>query len=313
MRARGLRTPPARPPPGGRATLPAVTARSEVPSSFRSSSVRPGPLALIRLGVSETLSRRRLIAYLVRADLKKTGADTVLGNIWWVVDPLLQMLVYWLLVGVILNRGAGTPDYPLFIFTAILPWKWFESTIRDGNSAVVSQQMLIKQIYFPKLVLPLAASMSGIVNFAFGMVPLFALILFAYPDRFSAWLLLIPVVAVVQLVFSTGLGILVSAMNVFYRDIGNLSRHLLRFWFYLSPSLYGVEQVETLSRQHHIIAIWFKINPWTYIFNSYRDVIYYGRAPEWSGLAVITGLSVLILAASIWVFKRVEPSFAKVL
>jgi len=74
-----------------------------------------------------------------------------------------------------------------------------------------------------------------------------------------------------------------------------------------------VEQVETLSRQHHIIAIWFKINPWTYIFNSYRDVIYYGRAPEWSGLAVITGLSVLILAASIWVFKRVEPSFAKVL
>ena len=296
-----------------RATLPAVTARSEVPTSFRSSSVRPGPLALIRLGVSETLSRRRLIAYLVRADLKKTGADTLLGNVWWVVDPLLQMLVYWLLVGVILNRGASTPDYPLFIFAAILPWKWFESTIKDGAQAVVSQERLIKQIYFPKLVLPLAASMSGIVNFAFGMVPLFALILLVYPERLSAWLLLIPVIAVVQLVFSTGLGILVSAMNVFYRDIGNLSRHLLRFWFYLSPALYGVDQVDKLAGKHEVIGIWFTLNPWTYIFNSYRDVIYYGRAPEWSALAVIAGVSLVILAASIWCFKRVEPTFAKVL
>jgi lipopolysaccharide transport system permease protein/teichoic acid transport system permease protein len=289
-----------------------VTARSEVPSSFRSSSVRPGPLALIRLGITEALSRRRLIAYLVRADLRKTGADTLLGNVWWVVDPLLQMLVYWLLVGVILQRG-NVPAFPLFIFAAILPWKWFESTMKDGTLAVVGQDRLIKQIYFPKLVLPVAASMSGVVNFAFGLIPLTLLMVVAYADKITPWLLLIPVIAIAQLVFTTGLAILASALNVFYRDVGNLLRHLMRFWFYLSPTLYGLNQVDEITKGHGLAAAWFKINPWTYILNSYRDVIYYGRAPEWTGLIVITLLSVLLVAFSIWVFKRVEPNFAKVL
>jgi len=289
-----------------------VTARSEVPSSFRSSSVRPGPLALIRLGLTETLSRRRLIAYLVRADLKKRGADTLLGNVWWVVDPLLQMLVYWLLVGVILQRG-GTADFPLFIFAAILPWKWFESTIRDGVHAVVGSERLIKQIYFPKIVLPVAGSLSGVVNFAFGLIPLFAMLFIVYSDRATPWLLLIPVIALVQLLFGASLAILVSAINVFYRDIGNLSRHLMRFWFYLSPTLYGVEMVEEIAGKHEAIALWFKLNPWTYLLGSYRDVIYYGRAPEWAGLGLIALISVVLLAFSIWFFKRVEPAFAKVL
>ena len=290
----------------------AVTARSEVPSSFRSSSVRPGPLATIRIGISETLSRRRLIAYLVRADLKKSGADTLLGNVWWVVDPLLQMLVYVILVGVILQRGS-LDDYPLFIFAAILPWKWFSSTIGDGVSAVVSQERLIKQIYFPKLVLPVAASMSGVVNFAFGLVPLMGMVILVYPGRLTAWMLLIPVVAAVQLLFSAGLAILVSSVNVFYRDVGNLSRHVLRFWFYLSPTLYGVDQVTKLTERSPAIELWFKLNPWTYLLESYRALIYYGTAPDWRGLAAVAVLSLVILTLALLFFKRVEPSFAKVL
>jgi lipopolysaccharide transport system permease protein/teichoic acid transport system permease protein len=290
-----------------------VTARSEVPSSFRSSSVRPGPLALVRLGITETLSRRRLIAYLVRADLKKHGADTLLGNVWWVIDPLLQMLVYWLLVGVILQRGGANAAFPLFIFAAILPWKWFDSTIRAGVTAVVGQERLIKQIYFPKLVLPIAASMSGIVNFAFGLIPLVGMMLLLYADRITPWLLLIPVIAAVQLLFTTGFTVLVSAVNVFYRDIGNLARHVLRFWFYLSPALYGTDQVKSIAKQHEAVGLWFKLNPWTYLFDSYRDVIYEGRAPEWPGLLVIALGSIAFLAFAVWFFKRVEPSFAKVL
>ena len=113
-----------------RATLAAVTARSEAPASFRSSSVRPGSLDLVAGGVREVLSRRRLIAYMVRADLKKKGADTLLGNVWWVIDPLVQMLIYSVLVTIVFDRGVD--DYGLFVFTAILPWKWFESTVRDG-------------------------------------------------------------------------------------------------------------------------------------------------------------------------------------
>jgi len=289
-----------------------VTASSEVPSSFRSSAIRPGPLALIRIGVTETLSRRRLIAYLIRADLKKTGADTLLGNLWWVLDPLLQMLVYYVLVGIILGRGRYE-DYPLFIFTAILPWKWFTETIQGGTGSVLTAERLIKQIYFPKLVLPLAASASSVVSFAFGLLPLIALMLLAYPTRITPWLLLIPVVAVVQAAFGLSIAIAVGAINVFYRDIGNISRHVLRFWFYLSPTLYSVEDIHTIAKGNALIKRWYELNPFTHILGSYRNLIYYGTAPDWVGLGAVFVVALVLLALAILLFKRVEPTFAKVL
>jgi lipopolysaccharide transport system permease protein len=297
------------------AVLPfrAVTARSEVPSSFRSSSERPGPLALIRIGITETLSRRRLIAYLVRADLRKTGADTLLGNLWWVVDPLLQMLVYYLLVGVILGRDRY-PDFPLFIFAAILPWKWFDSTIKAGFGCVVGAERLIKQINFPKLVLPISASLSEVVSFLFGLIPLVLLMLILYPDRLSPWLVTIPLIAVVQMVFATAMAVVGSAVNVFYRDVSNVTRHLMRFWFYLSPTLYGLDQLpKTTGTLGDIVKLWYAINPFTYLIQAYRDAIYYGTAPHWLGLVVLLLGSCVLLAAAILVFKRLEPSFAKIL
>jgi lipopolysaccharide transport system permease protein/teichoic acid transport system permease protein len=288
-----------------------VTARSEAPSSFRSSSVRPGPAALIRQGITETLSRRRLIAYLVRADLKKSGADTLLGNVWWVVDPLLQMLIYYVLVSIILQRGG--PDYPLFILSAILPWKWFETTVRQGVGSVVGAERVIKQIYFPKLVLPLATASSAIVSFAFGLIPLTAMLVLIYPSHISHWIVMIPVIALVQTLFSLAVAIFVSAANVFYRDIGNLARHVLRFWFYLSPGLYGLDEVAKLSGKNAVAEAWFMLNPFSHLLASYRSVIYYGQAPDWAGLLGVALVSLLLIALAVLFFKRVEPSFAKVL
>jgi lipopolysaccharide transport system permease protein len=289
-----------------------MTARSEVPAQFRSSAKQPGPIGLIKVGIRETLSRRRLIAYLVRADLRKTGADTLLGNLWWIIDPLLQMAVYSLLVTII-GRGGDIADYPLFIFAAILPWKWFDSAIKDGVASVVSQERLIKQIYFPKLVLPVGASFGGVVSFAFGLIPLAAMMILFFPAHLSPWLLLIPVVAVVQLLFTSALAIGLAALNVFYRDIGNVMRHVMRFWFFLSPTLYGLEQVTKLSNKSEVVRIWYEINPWTHILGSYRNLIYYGTAPDWIGLLAVAVVSVFLLAGAILLFKRVEPAFAKVL
>jgi ABC-type polysaccharide/polyol phosphate export permease len=304
MRARGRCEQP-------RATLRAVTARSEAPASFRSSSVRPGALDLVQTGIREVLSRRRLIAYLVRADLKKKGSDTLLGNVWWVIDPLLQMLVYVVLVGIIL--GSTTPDFPLFVFCAILPWKWFSSTVSEGVNSVTGMERLIKQINFPKLVLPFAAVMAGVVNFAFGLIPLVALTVLFYGERFSAWFVLVPVVAVTQLVFSLAVATALASVNVFYRDIGNLTRHLLRFWFYLSPALYSVDRISHVTAAHPWVGTLFALNPWTIIFGAYRDLIYFERAPDWAALGALTLVSAVLLLLAILLFKRLEPMFAKVL
>jgi len=289
----------------------AVTATSEAPASFRSSSVRPGPLDLIRAGFRDVLSRRRLIVYLVQADLKKTGSDTLLGNIWWVVDPLLQMLVYVVFMGVILQRS--TADFPLFVFCAILPWKWFDTAVKDGIQSVVTREKLIKQIYFPKIVLPFASVAAGVVNFAFGLIPLMALLLLAYPYRATAWVLLIPLVAVVQILFSLAVATLLAAVNVFYRDVGNLARHVLRMWFYLSPILWGIEDVRRFAGASHEIRTLVVLNPFYQLLGSYRNLVYEGRAPEWQGLGVLAVVSVVMLVVSMFVFKRLEPTFAKVL
>jgi len=288
-----------------------MSVTSEVPASFRSSAIQPGAVGLIRAGIAETLSRRRLISYLVRADVKKKGADTLLGNVWWVVDPLLQMLVYVILVSVIFTRPQ--PDYPLFVFAAILPWKWFTSVVGDGVSSVTSMERLIKQINFPKLVLPVSAVMAGIVNFAFGLIPLAGLIILFYSDRASPWLLTIPLIAFVQLLFSLPIAIALSAINVFYRDVGNLTRHVLRIWFYLSPGLYGTVLIDEISKKSHLAGVIMRANPFATLFTAYRDVIYNEQAPDWIALGILAGVSVVLLALAVLVFKRVEPSFAKVL
>jgi lipopolysaccharide transport system permease protein len=289
----------------------AMSLRSEAPASFRSSAMRPGAVDLIRGGLAEILSRQRLIRYLVAADVRKKGADTLLGNVWWVVDPLLQMIVYVILVEFIFTRSIE--DYPLFIFCAILPWKWFTSVVGDGVTSVTSMERLIKQINFPKLVLPVAAVMAGIVNFAFGLIPLAALLVLFFGSHVSAWILLLPVIALVQLLFSLPVAIALGALNVFYRDVGNLSRHLLRIWFYLSPGIYGFEFIDQVAEKSEIAGTLMRLNPFATLFTAYRDVIYYGRPPDWISLGVLALVSLIVLALAVLLFKRVEPSFAKVL
>ncbi len=269
---------------------------------------RPGPIGLVREGLDDIWSRRRLTRYLVQADLAKHGSDTLLGNVWWVLDPLLQMAVYVILVQVIFRTSK--PDYPLFVFAAILPWKWFSASLNDAITSVTSRERIIKQVNFPKIVLPVASTVSGIANFAFGLIPLFALEILFYRDRLSAFVLLLPAIAVVQFVFTLACTILVSAVNVFFRDIANMARHVLRMWFYLSPALYTIHDLET---NHPLLYTVMGLNPWATLFESYRN-IFYGKAPPlWEGLAVLLAVSLVLLGLATVFFKRVEPTFAKVL
>ncbi len=284
--------------------------------AVRSSAVRPGPLGLVAEAARETWSRRRLIRYLVQADLKKKGSDTVLGNVWWVMDPLLQMLVYVILVSVIFNKAQ--PDYPLFIFAAILPWKWFTSAVTDGVTAVVGQERLIKQIHFPKIILPVASTVAGIANFAFGLIPLALLLGVFYPHRIGGELVLIPVIAAVQFVFTLAVSFTVASVNVFFRDIANVSRHVLRLWFYLSPGLWGMDQLAVLRAREPVVAEIATLNPFYTFFESYRNVIYGTAeggpsAPLWGHLAVWLLVSLALLGVATVLFKRLEPAFAKVL
>jgi lipopolysaccharide transport system permease protein len=295
----------------------AMSATSEAPAAFRHAAARPGPFALLGEAIEEIRSRRRLVRYLVQADIRKKGADTFLGNLWWVMDPLLQMGVYVVFVSLILS--VKTPDYPLFILSAILPWKWFTSSVTDASQSVTSQGSLIRQIQFPKLVLPVATTSASVVGFIFGLIPLGAIMLL-YPHRISWLVLFIPVIAVVQYVFTLGLAFLVGAVNVFFRDLGNVLRHALRLWFYLSPGLYSLSVLDSSQtfQTYPILTVLAHSNPVAVLFEAYRAVIYGTpdgppHPPDMASLLTLLLASLLLLAFGTIVFKRLEPSYAKVL
>ncbi len=260
-----------------------MSVTSEAPAAFRNAAARPTPLGLLTEAIRDITSRRRLVRYLVQAEIKKRGANTLLGNIWW-----------------------------------ILPWKWFTSAVTDATGSIVNQHRLIKQIAFPKIVLPVAATTAGVVGFAFGLIPLAAIMLL-YPHRLSALILLIPIIAVVQYVFTVAVAILVAAGNVFFRDLGNVVRHLLRLWWYLSPGLYALSHLDGIALfENPVLRFIAHANPFAVLFEAYRSVIY-GTAegapmpPDWSSLVILLVASTVFLAIASVAFKRLEPTFAKVL
>lgn len=317
---------------------------NEAPAAFRSSTDRPGPVALIRNAITDVWSRRRLIGYMVRADIKKRGANTVLGNVWWVLDPLITMLIYVLVMTVIFQRS--TPDFPLFLLSAMVPFKWFTSTIGSSTHAVTGKEGLIKQIMFPKIILPVTSDISQVVSFLFGMLVLFGVLLLAYTSHLTIQVVWVPLIAVVQFVFVLGFTFMVSAITVFYRDVGIVIGHFMRLLFWISPILWSFNAVagrgqaleESMADADKALGLpggtLFNIlhyNPVAQLLESYRKVIYGnlgaieqadgGRELIWTTatppdlpmLALIFVSGLVFVAIGTILFKRLEPAFAKLL
>ena len=317
---------------------------NEAPAAFRSSTDRLGTINIIRSAITDVWSRRRLIGYMVRADVKKRGVNTVLGNVWWVLDPLITMLVYVLVMTVIFQRS--TPDFPLFLLSAMVPFKWFTATIGNSTGAVTGKEGLIKQILFPKIILPVTGSLSQVVSFLFGLGVLLAVWFVFYHDHVTINVIWVPLIAVVQFVFVLGITFLVSSVTVFYRDVGTVIGHFMRLLFWISPILWSFGEVagrgqrlaaglESIDRSFGLpVGTLFAIlsyNPVSILLESYRRVIYGnlgsttnpegGRqliwtdatAPNFEFLAIIFATGVVILVLGTVVFKRLEPAFAKIL
>ena len=285
---------------------------------------------------------------MVRADVKKRGVNTVLGNVWWVLDPLITMLIYVLVMTVIFQRS--TPDFPLFLLSAMVPFKWFTATVGSSTSAVTGKQSLITQILFPKIILPVTLSLSQIVSFLFGLGVQLFVWFFAYHDHVTWQVVRIPLIAVVQFTFVLGWTFILSAVTVFYRDVGIVIGHFMRLLFWISPILWsfmevagrgarlqaGLEGIErSFGLPTGILFGFISLNPISQLIESYRKVIY-GELdridlvtglpsedgtlvwtdavpPDFEMLAIVFTSGIAIIIIGTIIFKRLEPAFAKVL
>lgn len=254
--------------------------------------------------MTRPLRWRGLVQYLVISNLKAGQHSTLLGYVWWVLDPLLLMAVYVVLVDVIFKRGVE--DYPVFVLSAVLPWKWFNTSISGSIGALLGRERLIKQVAFPKVVLPISETLAQMVSFAFGLLVLLAFVL-AYRIEIGWAILALPLIVLLQLTLTLGLAMFLSAFSVFFRDIRNLLRHVFRLWFYLSPGLYP------MTRLPEDLVDVYRLNPFARLFPAYRDSIMYGTWPSAGDLLWLLAVGLAVLAAGYATFRWAEPRFAKVL
>jgi homopolymeric O-antigen transport system permease protein len=254
----------------------------------------------------EAWEARELLGFLVWRDLSVRYKQTAFGVAWAVVQPLLMMLVFVLFLGRVNGlRPSGVP-YPLFTYVGLVPWTLFSQALTSAAKSLLDNRNILSKIYFPRLLLPAAATGSFVVDFVVALALVFALMGY-YGVTPSLPFLAVPVLAVLVLVAALSVGIWLSALNVRYRDVGYAVPFLVQLWLFASPVAYSASVVPERWR------LLYAVNPVAGPLEGFRwAVIGAGRAP-WGMMAVSAGASLVVLGASLAYFQRVEQTFADVI
>lgn len=239
------------------------------------------------------LSRRDLLRELVSSELRSRSAESRLGWLWWLIDPLIMMLIYWGIVVGIFGRGGHYSPFPVFVLCALLPWKHLQSALTNAAKLLRNNEGVIKAIPFPTIVLPIANVLSGFAYFLAGMVVLLGAAL-AFGSPLGPALVQLPALMGAQLLLVTSLSLVATSFGALIRDLSGFLTHITRVAFYFSPTLYGVDLVRERAAQlqepwSSWIPTLFMLNPFAILIEGYRRAIFYGdflAAPHWAVLAV---------------------------
>lgn len=254
--------------------------------------------------LTELYKRRDLILYLVTSGLKAQHRNTFLGYLWWLLDPFLGVCIYYFVVVVIFHRGGA--DYVIFLVIGMIVWKWLSATVSSASKSIVAQAGIITQVYLPKVIFPITVTLTGLINFGFGLVvvALFFIFLEFLPGSAILWL---PYIAFMQLLFMMALASLLAYVCVFLRDTDTLMNHLLRLWFYGSPVIWREDLFSDRAR-------WFlKVNPMAHFLISYRRVLMNNVRPECLPLLFIGTVSLMAVIFMVYFYSRYEHRIIKAL
>ena len=246
---------------------------------------------------------REMVASLVKRDLKSRYKGSVLGFLWMFLNPLLQLAVYTVVFSTIMRMEID--KFYLFLFVALVPWLFFSTCLSAGTTVIFSQQDMVKKIYFPREVLPIAFTISQFVNMLLSFLVIFAVLIISGIRLNPQALFFLPLVMLVEFVMALGVTYLVSALNVYFRDLEHILGILSMAWMYLTPILYPMDMVP----QQYVGL--FTLNPMTSITVAYRDILYYGQVPHMNTLFHALAMGVLVLAIGQVVFGRLQRHFVE--
>src|SRR3989338_2155248 len=220
--------------------------------------------------IKELYNFRELLKNLVIKELKLRYKRSALGFLWTMLNPLIMMIILTVVFSELMRFGMK--NFSIFLLCGLLPWNYFSHSVSLSTTSLISNANLINKVYIPKAIFPLSIIFSNMVNMVLSFIPLFLLMIFMGID-IQPSILLVPFLLLILMLFTAGISLFLSCINVFFRDFTHMIDVFMTAWFYLTPIIYPLDMVPSKYK------MLFKLNPFFYIIENFRDVLFYGRVP----------------------------------
>lgn len=246
---------------------------------------------------------RELIFFMTWRDLKVRYKQTLLGASWAILQPFLTMIVFSIFFGNLAKVPSDGVPYPIFSYTALIPWTLFSKALQDASRSLVANRHMITKVYFPRMILPLSSVMAGLVDFLIAFVVLLGMMwYYKIPPTVNVWVL--PLFLLLALVTAVGVGLWLSALNVLFRDINYVLPFLTQFWMYLTPVAYPSSMIPT---EWQVI---YALNPMTGVVEGFRWALLDTGQPPGIMTLISSIAAVVLLISGMFYFRRMERLFA---
>jgi lipopolysaccharide transport system permease protein len=257
----------------------------------------------VPVDLKEIWSYRELLYFLTKRDIKVRYKQTILGGLWAVIQPVFTMIVFTLFFGRLAKVPSDGLPYPVFVYAGLLPWTYFANAVSASGNSLVGSANLITKVYFPRLIVPVSASLAGLLDF---FIALFVLAAFMIHYRFipGAGILMFPVLVGMTFLCAVGVGLWLSALNVQYRDVRYAIPFLVQIWMFVSPVIYPVSLVKENYRW--LLAL----NPMGGVIDAYRACLLGHQPIDWGLLTLSASVISVLFLGGLYYFRRMEKVFA---
>ncbi len=258
------------------------------------------------LNLKEIWHYRELLYFLIWRDLRVRYKQTAIGVVWVVLQPLLIMFIFTVIFGYLAKVPSGGLPYPVFVYSALLPWIYFSAALTQGSGSLISNPTLISKIYFPRLIIPLVSVTTHLIDFVLSFIILLCM-MFWFGIQPTGRLLMVPGFLAIACATAFGVSLWFSALNVRYRDVGYLLPVIIQLWFYLSPIFYPISLVPGKWRPLY------SLNPMVAVIQGFRFAFLGMQAPELRSVMTSLIIVVVLLVSGIIYFRSMERTFADVI
>ena len=259
----------------------------------------------LRLDLKELWRYRELIYFFVYRDIKVRYKQTVVGGAWAIAQPFFQMVIFSVVFGALAKLDSHGIPYPIFTYTALLPWMYFANSLTNTTNVVVEQARVITKVYFPRVLLPLSAVVGGLVDFAVAFTILIGL-MFYFHTGIRWELVFLPLFLLLALLTALAVGLWLSALNAIYRDVRYVLPFMIQLWLFASPVAYSTSYVPERYR------FLFGLNPMAGVVQGFRWAVLGDGEPPGQMLLLSTAVVLVILVGGLFYFRRMERRFADV-